>query len=217
MNQINTTMNTVVMLFNNTQDVIGYWPTVTISVLSFLGTMTILSTMYSVFRGARRVSNRKQNSGSSGRKRKDEIIHKLQTTILKDHATVEGLTLLVGALSKKVEGFDGRVAEVEEYMDNELTNELKELGDGVNKINEGIKSLDGDVEHVVKDIETMKQQTTERFQKVQRNFALLTSKLGNFTEAEYKDFVEIVRSDLKALQGAIFVPVDSEEDSEYTE
>ena len=113
-------------------------------------------------------SKSNNRSNSSSRKRREEIIKTLQTTVLKDHATAEGLTLLVGALSRKVEVFSTKLGEMDEYVEN------------IKKLTSSVETMDGTIDELGAEVDTYKEQTDERFRKTHRNFGVITNKLGDF-------------------------------------
>ncbi len=207
----------VITTFHATQDTLGFWPVMVVSVLSLLGIVTLFSSIYTLVVGSDKTKGRgNSSSNSSSRKRREEIIKKLQTTILKDHATAEGLTLLVGALSRKVEGFSAKLGEMDEYIDNNLIERLTKVDENIEKLSSSTKAMDGNIDELVAEADTYKDQTNERFCKTQRNFGVISNKLGNFTFNDYQAFVESTQEGLRELSGAIFLPEeDDDDDSEY--
>ena len=108
---------------------------------------------------------------------------------------MDGLTLLVGALSKKVENFEGVI---------------EEISDKLNYVVEKVDNFDAEISN-------NKLSTNKSFQKAQENFKLLEANINsNFNH--YQKFSAYVNDELKEIKGAIFLPEeDSDIDSEYKE
>ncbi len=208
----------VITTFHVTQDTLGFWPVMVGSVLSLLGAVTLFSSIYTLIVGSDKTkgssSSSSSRSNSSSRKRREEIIKNLQTTILKDHATAGGLTLLVGALSRKVEVFSAKLEEVEEYIDNNLIEQLSKVDENIKNLFSSIKAMDGNIDELGAEADTYKDQTNERFRKTHRNFGVIVNKLGDFSVNDYQDFIKSAEEQLRELRGAIFLPEDDEEEDD---
>ena len=157
------------------------------TVISFGLGFALLWFIYGLFESPKTI--KKSRKGS------DQIhqINQVKNRVLMNRSTVEGLTLLVGELSRKVE--------IYEELNRDIQDKLHDL-------ESNCKILDKTTFDRFKNV-------AHNFQLLTDNFQLLTDNLGSFTDDEYRNFVQITRDDLKVLRDAIFVPIDSEEDSEY--
>ena len=146
----------------------------------------------------------KTPNSTERRKKRDDILREIQTVVLKDHATLEGLTLLVGALTRKVENFEAIVNTIDQKINDRIVSHT-----------ENLEVTLGDIGH---EVDQMKNDLSEKFGKIQRNFALLSSKLGDFTDNEYRKSMANITEQVREMKGAIFLPDEEDDnDSDYQE
>ncbi len=142
----------------------------------------------------------------SSRKNRDKVINELHDTALKNTATIESFSLMVGELLKKVEGFEIRLgsfetklekfehklSEAEGYLDDELPAELGVLSKNIKKLTGALAQVSNHQKNV-------------------------DNKLGDFDNNGYCQFCDRTTTELRNLRDAIFVPVeeDDEQDSDY--
>ncbi len=69
----------------------------------------------------------------------------------------------------------------------------------------------------IKDLKTkiskLKSHNCDTFKKIQSNFCLIDSSLGNFTQKEYEKFKSETQNDMNTLKNSLYVPDDSYSDS----
>lgn len=147
------------------------------------------------------------NDSSRDKKSYRDKIKELQRAILKQSATTEGLTLLVGALSAKVDEF--------QKLENSVDERFVNMCATIRRLEQGFETVGSEIDEIIQSQNDFSKDTTSKFVKVQRNFAILHNDLKDFTTEEYEEFKEHVLSDVKTLHDAIFIPVDSDSGSEY--
>jgi mannose/fructose/N-acetylgalactosamine-specific phosphotransferase system component IID len=131
-------------------------------------------------------------------------LQKIQTAVLKNHSTVEGLTLLVGALSQKVETLTSTIDDIEAEMDDDVKRD--------------VISISNSLETIHSEIEKERKINMDRASKIQENFQNIEKLLDTFIYEEYENFTTETKSQLESLHDAIFVPLNGDsEDSEYQE
>ena len=183
-------MDSVVSVYKNNIEMMGYLY-LGLIVLCIYFVITLFNS------GGRSKTN---NSGS--RKKRDDTLRELQTTVLKDHATIEALTLLVGALTRKVESFEVIVNNIDQKINERIVNHT-----------ENIEVTLSDIGH---DVDNMRNDYNEKFAKIQRNFTVLGNKLGEFTDDEYRKSMANITEQVREMKGAIFLPDEEDDnDSEY--
>ena len=155
-----------------------------------------------------------QNNIVTSKKTYRDKIKELRTALIKQIAIGDGLTLLVGALSSKVDSFEKILVEMEHNIPgklDEITNEQKSL-------TEGLKSLDIQIDNLQVENGDLVNDMNNKFTRIQRNFTVLAETLGGFSENDYIELKEHIRSELRILHDAIFVPLDnSGSDTEFSD
>lgn len=125
--------------------------------------------------------------------------------ILQHHAKLEGMSLLVGELSKKVNDFEGHVTGIDQKI--------------VDVMSSHTTSTDTLIIDLSNEFNNIKAKNAEKFQKIQRNFNLLSVKLGDFNDDEYRKTTATINEQLREMKGAIFLPDEEndEDDSDYVD
>jgi len=132
--------------------------------------------------------------------------------MLKQRATIEGLTLLVGSFSKKLD--DARL----DSLKDDIFVEVEEIVmDAIGEKNKTLyRSIDGvnrNAERVSSEMAELKTQMTGKFLKIQQNFNYL-DKVITDSQGENSEFRQAVIEKVDTLHDAIFVPMDSDDDTD---
>jgi len=62
-------------------------------------------------------------------------------------------------------------------------------------------------------ISKLKSYNRDVLEKIQSNFCLIDSSLGNFTQKEYEKFKKEIRNDMNMMKNSLYIPDDSYSDS----
>jgi mannose/fructose/N-acetylgalactosamine-specific phosphotransferase system component IID len=182
----------VVSTLQNIHTITGSTVFGTVIFLSLTGILSILTQVFTL------LFKPKEN------KPRVSDLQKIQTAVLKNHSTVEGLTLLVGALSQKVETLTSTIDDIEAEMDDDVKRD--------------VISISNSLETIHSEIEKERKINMDRASKIQENFQNIEKLLDTFIYEEYENFTTETKSQLESLHDAIFVPLNRDsEDSEYQE
>jgi hypothetical protein len=192
MNHVVDNVNYISSIYNNYQDIFGSWKDITVSVMATVGVFAFLSKIWSIlFNKKERMDNNKINN---------EKIRELWNITFKNHSTLEAVTSLIGSLSKKIDYFE----KFADNIDQKIIDKLKSCSE----INET------SVENITNEIDNINTNNTEKFNKIQRNFNILSLKLGDFTYDEYRKIISGINEQIREMKGAIFLPdEDNDEDN----
>ncbi len=213
MEYINATLSTIYDL----QQSYGVLKVSVIAGFTLIGCLTLITTIYTLVPSSKTQNNKPKNKTNTKYTNAVKSLQNLQSTILKDHATIDGLTLLVGALSKKTNDFETKLSEIEDFVDNDLVGDIKEINSKIITTQDEITDLNVNIEKNISNTNDLKSITERRFKNVQTNFTIMTSKLGNIDHKDYDVFVKNTTDQLLSLRDAIFVPIgdDTDEESIY--
>jgi uncharacterized coiled-coil protein SlyX len=178
--------------------------------LCLLGLIPVVLIVWStVFRSSK---SQTKDSGHSSihsngtvKKRRDEKLQELQARSFQQQASLEGLSLLVGTMSMKVEDFERIVT----GLDRKVIDLMSAQTAATNTLFDDLNN----------DVNNMRTEMAEKFQKIQRNFNLLSVKLGDFNDDEYRKFSATINEQLREMKGAIFLPDEEndDDDSDYVD
>ena len=174
-----------------------------------LGCASLIGFLWSKFQVQK---SPKHRSGSGNRKNRDRVINELRALVLKNSASIESFALMVGALMKKVESFEHKLTETDDYIHDELPGELDVIISDVKKLYNATGSIDNNLDKMSQDIITERTRVDSSFQKVQHNFLVMNNNFGNFSNDDYTQFCEDTTSEIKNLHNAIFIPIDDDDD-----
>lgn len=190
----------IVMVYKTNLDMMGIWISSALISMIFLGFYPIVS-----FIGERK-RGKNTNRDSDSRKKRENTLREIQTLTLQHHASLEGITLLAGALTKKVNDFEKLLTDINQKIDQKISD----------SIISNVEPIETTVEDLHHDVDQIKTEISDKFSKIQRNFILLGNKLGEFTDDEYRKFVANINEQVREMKGAIFLP-DEDNDSDNSE
>ena len=134
-------------------------------------------------------------------------VNKYHNLILKNTASIDSFALMVGKLIDKIDKFYVRIADMENYLYNEVPCDIDHIKD---EIAETISDLSSKIEQTV---EASEEKIEERVKIIYNNLTVLDNKIRIFSNNEYSLFKNDVISKLKNLENAIFVPLDDDDDN----
>ena len=168
-----------------------------------LGVVGLLLFLIRVYHEICYDSNAKSSDRTSDKQNRTRRSN-ISDTVAKDHATLEGLTLLLGKLTEKVEKFEVAVNAIDQKINDRILSHTKIIEDDLTELGQ--------------DIDQVKTVLKDKFTKVQRNFNLLGNKIGDFNIDEYHKSLANINEQVREMKNAIFLPFqENDDDSEYVD
>lgn len=135
----------------------------------------------------------------------------LSDTILKTRVTTEGLVLLVGKLSERIENTENDI----KMFSINASEVMSETKDQLDKINEIVLIMSSHIKDNKDVIEELKNRVRSHIKSIKNEMNFMDQAIGDFTYEEYIDFKEDVNENIRLHHNALFVP--DNDSSNYSE
>jgi TolA-binding protein len=182
----------LINVYQSYQEMFGFWRTTVLSIMAAYGFMSFLIVMWSI------LLYMFQNNNSSEDNASEHIAEKKNNGSRSQNCQHK---LKIDELEKTIEKLSQKVEYLEECtlnFDREIIDKSKITDTSIDDLNEEVTAINKEI--------------SEKFQKIQRNFNLISLRLGNFTDEEYRKFSSSVNQRLREMKGAIFLPDDENDD-----